>query len=202
MQDLEATGGGRDSDWQRGCGLAVMAAVGMWLGSVDEGSLARGPGSLVAFVSVERGSPVAPPSRMPACPLVRGRQGCSLAAMGAVGTRLDSADEGSLPEGRGRSSPCLPVERGSPVAPPACPLVRGRQGCSLAAMAAVGIELGSADEGSPARGAGRRLVACLPAEQDRRWPRPHARWPAREGGAAGMRIGGDGGGRDSAWQRG
>jgi len=38
-------------------------------------------------------------------------------------------------------------------------------------------------------GAGGPLVASL----RRRWPRPHARWPAREGGAAGMRLGGDGG---------
>ena len=187
---------------RQGCSLAVMAAVGIQLGSADEGSPARGPAGLARRLHSGRAGIARSRARLPAGPLVRGRQGCGLAVMAAVGIQIGSADEGSLPEGRGRSSPCLPVERGSPVAPPACPLVRGRQGCSLAAMAAVGIELGSADEGSPARGAGRRLVACLPAEQDRRWPRPHARWPAREGGAAGMRIGGDGGGRDSAWQRG
>jgi len=32
---------------------------------------------------------------------------------------------------------------------PAGPLVKGRQGCRLAAMAAAGIQLGSTDEGSP-----------------------------------------------------
>jgi len=50
---------------------------------------------------------------------------------------------------------CLPVERGSPEGPPACTLARswgGGRDVALAAMAAVGIRLGSADEGSPARG--------------------------------------------------
>jgi len=56
-------------------------------------------------------------------------------------------------------------------------------------MAAVGIRIGSVDEGSPARelaGVARRLrsgragIAGGPA-------RPHARWPTREG-AAGMRA--------------
>jgi len=32
------------------------------------------------------------------------------------------------------------------------------------------------------------LVACNPVERDRRWPRPHACWPAREG-AVGMQLG-------------
>jgi len=45
------------------------------------------------------------------------------------------------------------------------------------------------------------LVACVPVEWDRLWPRPPARWPAREG-AAGMRTGGEGGGRNSDWQHG
>jgi len=45
------------------------------------------------------------------------------------------------------------------------------------------------------------LVACTPVERDRRWPRPPARGPAR-GGAAGMRLGSDGGGRDADWQSG
>jgi hypothetical protein len=48
-----------------------------------------------------------------------------LAAMGAVGTQLGSVDEGSSARGAGRRLvACVPVERGSPVAPPACPLAR------------------------------------------------------------------------------
>jgi len=68
-------GGGR-----QGCDLAARAAVGMQLGSVDDGSLARGPG---------RGSPAfrssgiaAGPARLPAGPLVRWRQGCGLGGDG------------------------------------------------------------------------------------------------------------------------
>jgi len=68
--------------------------------------------------------------------------------------------------------------------------VGGGRDAALAAMAAVGIQLGSVDEGSPARGP-RSLVACLPVARDRRWPRPPARWTAREGG-----------GRDADWQGG
>jgi hypothetical protein len=84
-----------------------------------------------------------------------------------------------LPEGRGRSSPAI---RSSGIAAgPACvsagPLVRGRQGCGLAACMKA-----ARQEGRPGS-----LVACVPVERDRRWPRPPARWPAREG-AAGMRL--------------
>jgi len=64
-------------------------------------------------------------------------------------------------------------------------------------MAAVGIQIGSAVEGSPPGSWPGSHVACNPVERDRRWPR----LPAREG-AAGMWIGGEGGGRDSDWQRG
>jgi len=52
-----------------------------------------------------------PPARWPA--REGGRQGCSLAAMAAVGIRLGSADEGSLPEGRASLVACIPVERDS-----------------------------------------------------------------------------------------
>ena len=52
------------------------------------------------------------PARMPAGSLVRGRQGCGLAAMAAVGIQLGSADEGSPPGfGRGSASPLLLVEQ-------------------------------------------------------------------------------------------
>jgi hypothetical protein len=85
---------------------------------------------------------------------------------------------------------CLPVERGSPVAPPACPRARSCEG-------AAGMRIGSMDEGSPARGPGAR-IAFIPVEQDRRWPRPRARsWGERQG----CNFGGDGGSRDVAWQR-
>jgi hypothetical protein len=40
-------------------------------------------------------------------------------------------------------------------------------------------------------GSRRPAGGVVAVERDRRWPRSHARWPAREGG-----------GRDAAWQRG
>ncbi len=43
-------------------------------------------------------------------------------------------------------------------------------------------------------------AACIPVERGSPLAPPPARWPAREG-AAGMRIGSEGGGRDVAWQR-
>ncbi len=52
---------------------------------------------------------------------------------------------------------------------------------------AVGIWIGRAVERQAARGPGAR-VACSSVERARRWPRPPALWPAREG-AAGMRLG-------------
>jgi len=68
-------GSGRDAAW------ATMGAEGMQLGSVDEGSPPEGrPGSPRRLQSGRAGSPVArPPARWP---LVGGRQGCGLAAMG------------------------------------------------------------------------------------------------------------------------
>ncbi len=45
------------------------------------------------------------------------------------------------------------------------------------------------------------MILWNPVKQDGREPRTHARGPAREG-AAGMRVGGEGGGRDADWQRG
>jgi len=67
----------------------------------DEGGLAGDaarpamPGLHVARIPVEREGPGGP-ARLPAGPLVWGRQGCGLAAMAAVGIRLGGAVEGSL----------------------------------------------------------------------------------------------------------
>jgi hypothetical protein len=66
---------------------------------------------------------------MPAGRPVRGRHGCSLAAMAAVGIRLGSADEGSpAKELAGVACRLHSGRAGSPVAPPACPLARSCEG--------------------------------------------------------------------------
>jgi len=80
---------------------------------------------------------------------------------------------------------------GWPLAPPACPLAAregGGRDAALAVMAAVGMRLGRADEGSlPGSWPGAR-VACIPVE--RGWPLapPACRWSARGRGAGGMRA--------------
>jgi hypothetical protein len=80
----------------------------------------------------------------------------------------------------------------SPARLPAGPLVGGGgRDAALAAMAAVGIQPGSADEGSPL-GPGRGRGS--PAFRSSGGPplaRPHARGPAREGGGRDAGFGGD-----------
>jgi hypothetical protein len=107
--------------------------------------------------------------------------------------RPGSADEGS-PAFRSSGIACGPARL------PAGLLVRERQGCSLAVMAAVGIRIGSLDEGRPPGGRGR----SSPAFRSRGIVGGPARLPVgpRVREAAGMQLGGEGGGRDSDWQRG
>jgi len=144
------------------------------------------------------------PARLPASPLVRGAAGMQL---GGDGGGRDSAWQRGwrqpAREPAGVRFACVPVERDRRWPRPHArgpARVGGGRDAALAAMAAVGMWLGSADEGSPSGGRGRSSPA-IRSSGDGREPRPPARWPVREG-AAGMQLGGDGGGRDSAWQRG
>ncbi len=83
----------------------------MWLGSADEGSPARELAGVRSSPVFRSNRIAAGPARLPASLLVRGRQGCGLAVMAAVGIQLGSVDEGSLPGGPGSLVACVPVER-------------------------------------------------------------------------------------------